>query len=738
MEGPVRRLPTIFHEQTKPLVTGGGPQWLGLMFALTILVSAFLLFQVQPLISKFILPWFGGSPAVWTTCMLFFQLTLFGGYAYAHILTRFFSPRKQGVVHLSLIALALALALPTIAPSVSWKPLDPSHPTGRILWLLAATVGMPYFLLSTTGPLVQAWFARAWPGRSPYRLYALSNAGSLAALVTFPFVFEPAFASDTQAGMWTAAFGLFAALCGACAVWILRLPQTEPGAAGAAALATHDTLTDVHRLTLVAQRPTVGRRMLWIALPACASLMLLATTNYVCQDVAVIPFLWVVPLSLYLLTFIICFDHPRWYRPMLMGVAALALLILSAGAADDLFDLFQIRMTFVHELALYFSTMFFACLVCHGQLVRLRPAPRFLTEFYLLISAGGALGGVFVTLIAPHIFRTHFEWTLALGASLIVAAAVLIEGILRWAGNAPPRNLGKWLAFAAVGIAALGSVHWLIETASGSSEAIYRARNFYGTVSVLESDRDNPDMHHRTFVSGTTRHGRQFMAPDKRRIPISYFAEHTGIGQTLKYFQNLPGARFGVVGMGVGVVATYAKPGQYVRFYEINEQVNDIAHHYFTFLSDCLCPYDVVLSDARLALERELAAGQPQHFDVLALDAFTGDAPPVHLLTDEAFAIYLKHLNPDGVIVVNITNRYINLAPVINAVAKKYGLGVTRVMTDYEPEKLLYRTDFMMLTRNQNFLAAVPPVLLAEYLQPDYDVPLFTDKFSNLFTILKK
>jgi len=719
------------------LAVGRPRSWLGLLFAVTILVSAFLLFQVQPLISKFILPWFGGSPAVWTTCMLFFQLTLFGGYMYAHLLTRFFSHRWQGIVHLSLLAAAVVMSLPTIAPATSWKPLDPSHPTGRILWLLAATVGVPYFLLSTTGPLVQAWFARTWPGRSPYRLYALSNVGSLAALLTFPFVFEPTFASDTQAGMWTAAFGLFAVLCGLCAVWIYRMARVQISA-DAADVSAKDTLADGAIMTVVSQQPSGGQKVLWIALPACASLLLLATTNYVCEDVAVIPFLWVVPLSLYLLTFIICFDHPRWYRPMLMSGIALGLLILSAGAADDLIDLLQISRTYVLELALYFSTMFFACLVCHGQLVRLRPSPKYLTEYYLMISAGGALGGVFVSLIAPHIFRTHFEWTLALASSLIVAAIVLIHGIGRWGAAGQKRAVGKWLGYATVAGALLSSTYWLVMEASGSSEAIYRGRNFYGTVSVLDSRRDDPEMHHRTFVSGITRHGRQFVAPEKRRIPISYFAEQTGIGRTLTYFQDQPGARIGVVGMGVGVVATYARPGQYVRFYEINEQVNDIAHNYFTFLDDCECPYDVVLSDGRLALERELAAGQPQHFDVLVLDAFTGDAPPVHLLTDEAFAIYLQHLKPDGVIVVNVTNRYINLAPVIHAVAKKYGLDVTRVMTDSDDDKLLYRTDFMMLTRNQKFLAAVPPVLLEKYLQPEYEVPLWTDKFSNLFSILKK
>jgi hypothetical protein len=535
--------------------------------------------------------------------------------------------------------------------------------------------------------------------------------------------------------MWTASFVVFAVLCGSCAMCIYRLSKMFGSAEH---ISVKDTLADGETLTVISQQPSAGRRLLWIVLPACASLLLLATTNYVCEDVAVIPFLWVVPLSLYLLTFIICFDHPRWYRPVLMCGLALGLLILSSGAADDLIDRFDIPRTYVLELALYFSTMFFACLVCHGQLVRLRPSPRFLTEYYLMISAGGALGGVFVSLIAPHIFRTHFEWTLALSAGLIAASTVLIISLNRWASAGQSRWIGKWAGYATLATALLGSTYWLATEARGSSDAIYRGRNFYGTVSVLDSKREDPEMHHRTFVSGITRHGRQFVAPEKRRIPISYFAEHTGVGQTLKYFQAKPGARIGVVGMGVGVVATYAKPGEYVRFYEINEQVNSIAHDYFTFLQDCECPYDVILSDGRLALERELAAGQPQHFDVLALDAFTGDAPPVHLLTDEAFGIYLKHLDPDGVIVVNITNRYINLAPVINAVAKKYGLGVTRVMTDYDDDKLLYRTDFMMLTRNQKFLAAVPPVMLDKYLQPDYEVPLWTDKFSNLFSILKK
>ena len=352
---------------------------LGLIFATTIFVSAFLLFQVQPLISKYILPWFGGSPAVWTTCMLFFQIVLFGGYAYAHLLTRYVPHRTQGIVHLALMAMAIALMIPSIAPAVTWKPTDASHPTAHILLLLTTTVGLPYFVLSTTGPLVQAWFTRTWPGRSPYRLYALSNIGSLAALVTYPFVFEPAFGSDAQAGLWTCAFGLFAVLCGISAIWIFRLPHMADEASddGEPEVSGARVNQDVVGATF--NSPSVGRRLLWVLLPACASLMLLATTNYVCQDVAVMPFLWVIPLSLYLLTFIVSFDHPRWYRPLAMSMVTLVLLVLSAGAAYDLlyasqtvFSAPDLHFTFVHELALYFGTMFFACLMCHGQLVRLR------------------------------------------------------------------------------------------------------------------------------------------------------------------------------------------------------------------------------------------------------------------------------------------------------------------------------------------------------------------------------
>jgi hypothetical protein len=673
--------------------------------------------------------------------MLFFQIALFAGYAYAHGMNRLLSPKAQAVVHIALLGTATVAMLPTIAPSASWKPTASGDPTGRILLLLAATVGLPYFMLSTTGPLLQAWFARVWPTRSPYRLYALSNFGSLVALLTFPFVFVPAFTSDTQATLWSIGFAVFGLLCGIVAWQAIRMRPLSGALSGMAAKS--ETRVAISQMS--STQPTIGRRLLWIFLPACASLALLATTNFVCEDVAVIPFLWVAPLALYLLTFIICFDHPRWYRPLGMGVATLVLIMMSAGGWDVFLDWTGLHTNYLHDLTLYLGTMFFVCMVCHGQLVRLRPAADQLTAYYMMISGGGALGGILVSLVAPRIFRTHLEWTIGLAAGLIVAVSVCVSNLRSlnfWSTKATRGTLLRLVAVSSLlvlfGVGGLTTARWLIAGAAISPDTIYKGRNFYGCVSVYEADRDDPEKHRRSFYNGSVVHGKQFVEPDKRQRPISYFSDETGVGRTLTYFQNRPNSRVGVLGMGVAVAAAYSRPGQYYRFYEINELVDDIARHQFWFLEDCKCPFDVVVSDGRIAMERELATGQNQHFDVLVLDAFNGHAPPVHLLTNEAFEIYLQHVKTDGVIVVNITSHFVNLAPVINAVAKEHGLGVTRVMTPYDSEKLLNTTDYMMLSRNRDFLAAIPPKLIPDSLEPDFGVPLWTDKYSNLFGVLKK
>ena len=396
---------------------GAAAGWLGWNFALAILVSAFLLFQVQPLISKSILPWFGGCPAVWTTAMLFFQSALFAGYVYAHLLQRWLKPRHQAMVHVAVVVAALTtLVLVRLPPGPSWKPIDSANPTWRVLTLLAASVGLPYFALSATSPLVQAWFSRVWPGRSPYRLYALSNVGSLAGLLSYPFIFEPAFDLTKQSSLWFWSFVVYGVLCVVALDSLLRLRRPESADPGGDASSAGPAEGP-------AAAPGVARRLLWLGLPAAASLMLLATTNHVCQNIAVVPFLWVVPLTLYLLSFILCFDHQRWYVRGLWAAAAVLALIAAAG--NDEFHWFGYRLSTAEELTLYFAALFFTCMVCHGELVRLKPDPRHLTEFYLLISAGGALGGIFVGLVAPRLFTTFFEWPIGVAASCAIAIVVL-------------------------------------------------------------------------------------------------------------------------------------------------------------------------------------------------------------------------------------------------------------------------------------------------------------------------
>jgi SAM-dependent methyltransferase len=684
---------------------------LAVCYAATILLSAFLVFQVQPVISKFILPWFGGTPAVWTTCMLFFQVVLFAGYAYAHALTRTFSPRKQGLVHLGLIILGLVL-LP-ITPDATWKPADAEHPTWRILCLLAANVGMPYFLLSSTGPLVQAWFARTEEGAKPYRLYALSNAGSLAALLTYPFIVEPLFGSTLQSQVWSLGFSFFGLLCGYCAwrIWIRReTPRsTQPVAAGVNATPEN--------------APTFGRQLTWLALAACASVMLLATTNHVCQDVAVIPFLWVAPLSLYLLSFIICFENERWYssRWCALGTAASILAV-------SVFARFDTGVHLLIEVAVYFTALFCICMLCHGELVRLKPSPRYLTSFYLMCSAGGALGGILVALVAPLVFPTYLELNFGLlGCYLLAIGAMSFNPRCFWFRN-------RW-RLASFAVAFVGLL--IVVNAQASAlviDALEASRSFYGTLSIGDVDREQPEEHLRMMRHGRVNHGMQFVADDRRREPTIFFGPQTGVGLTLQQFPRQGSMRVGVVGLGVGTLAAYAQPGDYYRFYEINPEVLRMAERYFSFLKDCQGKVDVVLGDARLSLEREPS----QAFDVLVLDAFSGDAIPTHLLTSEALAIYERHLKPDGVLAIHISNRHVDLEPVVRGLADAAQMQWLRVESNVQFAKGVQGVAWWaLLSRNETFLNL--PALKALAVPPRSPKPamLWTDDHSNLFEILQ-
>jgi hypothetical protein len=682
----------------------------GLGFAATILTSAFLLFEVQPLLSKFILPWFGGSPAVWTTAMLFFQVMLFAGYAYAHLLTRIFTPRWQWIVHTGLLVAATCL-LP-IAPDAVWKPTDAGEPTWRILALLVVCVGLPYLVLASTGPLVQAWYSRVYPQLSPYRLYALSNVGSLVALLSYPFYFERALDTSSQAWWWSGGFLIFAVLCAGC------------GWRQASAKAAHSRDEDMAPLGAA---PSWGRRLAWLALPACGSVALLATTNHVCQDVAVIPFLWVVPLALYLVTFIIAFDHERWYHRRTVALAAAVALLLSATIGY-----LPIRLNFLGELGLYFTALFLLCMMCHGELVRLKPDARRLTSFYLMISAGGAIGGIFVSLIAPMIFNDFYEWPIILATGFALAMGFLCwPQIYRYGRSQPANELAARRIFgttvALSGLALIAACQWY-------DRPVAMMRNFYGVVTVYERRVDKPLERDFAFFSGNIMHGAQFVDPAKRSLPFTYYMPPTGVARTLDYLHQKRGnLRVGTVGLGIGTLAAYARPGDHFLFYEINPDVVTLAKEYFSYLSDNEAQIDdIVLGDARISLDRQAS----EQFDVLVLDAFSGDAIPVHLLTSEAFEIYDRHLSADGATMVfNVTNTYLDAAPVVAGLAQKFGFQFARLQTPPDYDNNICRTDWMVLSRDPaliELLKTAPQCVPV----PDREI-VWTDAHSNLFEILK-
>ncbi|NBV24475.1 MAG: hypothetical protein EBS05_21475 [Proteobacteria bacterium] len=684
-----------------------------LPFALTIFTGAFLLFLVQPLIGKYILPWFGGTPGVWTTCMLFFQLVLLGGYAYAHFLSRWLKPRGQAVVHGALLLASLAV-LP-IVPADTWKPTSGDAPITHILLLLAATIGLPYFVVSTTGPLMQSWFSRLNPGRSPYRLYALSNIGSLLALLAYPFLIEPNVARKLQAVSW--GWGLMAYV--AFAVWCVALVWRR----GVADEVPAGGLAAVEEPT---EEPSLRHKFLWLALPACASALLLATTNKLCQDVAVIPFLWILPLSLYLLTFILCFDAQQWYwRPIFLP----ALLACFVWLICVLADINTVRIGW--QVAAFCMTLFVACMVCHGELYELKPHPRRLTGYYLMISLGGAIGGFLVAVVAPHVFQTYAELAWSCGACALLVWLVCLPN---WrVPNFPWWRFHAWMAGSLVAMAVC--LAFFIQSHE-KDNVIEATRNFYGAMSVLEYGAETPGSRYLLLQHGRITHGFQLTDPDQRRRLTSYYGEKSGVALAIR---NFPRAhkRIGVVGLGTGTTAAFGEKGDYVRIYEINSEVKRLATSRFTFVNDTIGlggKVDIIMGDARLSMERE----EPQHLDVLALDAFSSDAIPVHLLTKEAVAIYGKHLAPDGVLAVHISNRYLDLEPVVENVAKEFGYERLSISdNDGEKDWWIYSSTWVLLSKNKELIAKIAALTDSTKEETTKKVvPLWTDDYVSLWPIM--
>ena len=662
-----------------------------LPYAGTIFLSSFLLFLVQPIIAKQILPWFGGSAAVWTTCLVFFQSVLLAGYAYADWTTRL-GARRQAALHLALLAASLA-CLPIIASS-GWKPQGSEEPVSRILLLLVATIGLPYFLLSTTTPLLQAWYWRRFQSRVPYRLFALSNLASLLALLGFPVLFEPAFDLKQLGWGWSFVYAGFVVLCA-----VVGLMSSNGNKESS--------------LKGKSEPLSVSIQLLWLALSAMGSVMLLAVTNHITQNISSVPFLWVLPLALYLISFILAFDHPRWYlRPAF--AAALALLVPAMAFYVPSLDL-QVAAP------LYLVGLFAACMFCHGELARARPDPAHLTRFYLMISLGGALGAVLVAIVAPLVLPGYYELGIALMALALLLAARL-KGHARWPG-----------AVIAVLTAALA-----MRAAYDYTDGIrVMERDFYGVVRTADHLDPVP---YRSMYHGGIMHGGQLLGDSFANTPADHFSPGSGYGRVFQSLREIrPGTplQVGVIGLGAGVIAAWMKPGDRLVFYEISPRVVDIARREFTFLQDTAARTELVMGDGRLSLERE----PPRGYDVLGIDAFSGDSIPMHLVTREAMALYVKHIKPDGVIVFQATNRFIDLLPVVKRLAAEFGLEAVNVGDVPEgsdgPQYWYSSTDQVVVTRNRRLLEWPRLAEAAEEIEERADLPTFTDAHHNLLRILK-
>lgn len=663
-----------------------------------------LLFLVQPIMAKAILPSFGGSAGVWVACMLFFQVALLMGYLYAYWITRLLSRNAQSSLHIVLLLLSLWV-LPL---KVRMAPVDIGSPALAIVMLLAASVGLPYFVLSTTSPLMQSWYAGSWGARFPYRLFALSNAASLVALLAYPVGIEPFLPERGQLRWWSVAYMVLVLLAAASA---LRNRSTKAvqetagdGACNGAGNGAGNT------------GPEHGP-LLWIALATCASTLWLAVANHLSQEVAAIPFLWVLALGVYLLSFILCFERNGWYRPAvfrwLLPAACVAVCyrMTRQGSIGGL----------LWEIPVFLAALFICCMFCHGELARSKPERQGgltqdgltqggLTFFYLMVALGGALGAAFVGIVAPNIFSVYLELPVGITGCVLLGLALLY-------GYTSPKRLAR--------VAAVAAIAFVFATrfqATGGD--VVHLRNFYGALRVRDAGAG--EMAARSLYNGRTLHGVQFLLPARSRLATAFYAAESGAGLAL---QNRPTPRrVGVIGLGAGTLAVYGQRGDSFRFYEINPAVIQVASRYFHFLAESQASTDVVEGDGRLALQQEPS----KTFDVIVVDAFSDDSIPVHLLTREAFQVYFGRLRDGGILAIHVTNRYLDLVPVIEAGARSLQKESLPIHNPADPERQVYSADWVLVADNLREFGST-----AQRKSNPRTVRPWTDEYSNLFGMLK-
>lgn len=810
-------------------------------FALTLLVSAALLFVVQPMFAKMVLPRLGGTPAVWNTCMVFYQAALLAGYLYAHFSTRLFGTRRQAALHLAVLALPL-LVLP-IALGPSQVPPSDANPIPWLLGILAASIGLPFVAVSASAPMLQAWFADTGhpAGKDPYFLYAASNLGSLAALLGYPLLIEPNFALAAQSRVWQGGYSVLVLLTIGCAVLLWRSRGAAGGGPnsrghrGEAVADENATGPFCERAELpqspAAARPSVAQRLRWLALSFAPSSLLLGVTAFISTDLAAVPLLWVIPLALYLITFVLVFSRAAWvFRWAMVWLQPFLVAALAAVFHSSAYD----KMWLI--VLLHLATFFVTAMVCHGELARSRPPAAHLTEFYIWLSMGGVLGGLLNAMVAPLVFSWVAEYPLVMAAAcmlrprwgparsacpavvdflfpvwlllfmlvvsdpqaprhrtwsflgLIVISSVLVPLLLRrralrngvvivivmlallvsftQAAQDHPALRYLWQAFnyakLKVGVLGIGALvalscltrplrfalsiavvllagHFWLAADTG---ILHQERSFFG---VLRVRHELTDQTHR-LLHGSTMHGLQSLKEGKCREPLSYFHHNGPLG---RLFDNLidpeKHRHVGVVGLGTGTIAAYARRGQEFTYFEIDPCVVRISdrpipgtdgEYYFTYTHDARtleqAEVKIVLGDARLRL-----AQQPDgYFDLLVIDAFSSDAIPIHLITREALRLYFEKLAPDGILMVHISNRYLKLAPVVGNLARDAGLVARRCNDEVNDWSERFESDWVAVVRQPERLGPLLGDPDWEQIEPDDTVGVWTDDFSNILTVL--
>jgi spermidine synthase len=692
------------------------------LYVSAIFLSSSLLFLVEPMAGKRLLPLLGGSSAVWITCLVFFQTALLLGYLCAHAIAMRLSRRAQLVAYGFLLALSLVQVFANLNPH---PHASTTRPVFSVLWVLTMLIGLPFLALSATNPLLQSWYAHGRPDGAvsapPYRLFALSNFGSLLALLAYPVLVEPNFSLRTQTLAWSLGFLLFVAVCGVIIAGRRKVPELQepeisssPAASGVSSITSQAGTAAAPSLIPEAVL-SPGERTLWLLMAACGSLLLSAVTSHLSQNIAAIPLLWILPLTIYLLTFVLAFNGGKLYsRKLMMGLLPSALGGVAYLIVDTTMD-----VPIMISIPLFCLTLFIGAFFCHGELYRRRPAARYLTQYYLLIAAGGALGSMFVGVLAPLVFSGSYEMAWSLVYTAALAAALMWKE--HWA----------WRFFWPAAAAALLVVVVMQERADREN-AIVQVRSFYGTLRVTDEETEDAGRY-RTLIHGTIQHGTQFMASDElRRLPTTYYSHDSGVGLALDNCCKGRPRRVADIGLGTGTLAAYGETGDVFRFYEIDPRVEVIAKNVFTYLRESRAKIEIVHGDARLSMEAE----PPENYDVIAVDAFSGDAIPVHLLTAEALELYQRHLAPGGIIAFHISNTYLRLGPVVQEQADHAGLHAVLISTEDDDDTGAFSSDWVLVTANEKFLALPEIANASAKIEPNPALRFWTDDYSSLLPIL--